>query len=99
MGETGAGGGRGEKEDDDDGNEVNGDVLQWRAATGTGAELTLAGYNWDVSRVVMSKWWAGWVAKRTDGRCDFPLVLLSCPRQMAISRVDKGCKRKSSQSG
>ena len=105
-GEGGGGGrgGRGDKDDDDDGDEVNrdevnGDVLQWRAATRNGAALTLAGYNWEVVRGAMSWWWAGWVAERADGRCDFPLALLSCLQKLAILRIERGCERKSSRSG
>ena len=80
----GEGGRRGcsNKEDDDDGYEVNGykvngDILQWRAATRNGVALTLAVYNLEVSRGAISRWWDGWVAELADGRCDFPLVLLS----------------------
>ena len=81
--------------------EGNGNVLQWSAATRNGAALTLVGYNWELGRGAMSRWWAGWVAERADGRCDFPLVLvlLSCLRKMAICRVERGCERKSSRSG
>ena len=76
-------GGRGNEEDDDDRDkvneeEVNGNVLQWRAATRNGAALTLAGYNWEVGRGAMLRWWAGWVAERAGVRCDFTLVMLSC---------------------
>ena len=71
---------RSDEEDDDDrdkvnGYEVNGGVLQWRAAERNGLALTLAGYNWEVGRGAMSQWWAGWVEERTYGRCDFPLFL------------------------
>ena len=85
--------------DDVNGDEVNGDVLQWRMATRNGTEFKSVGYNWEVGRGAMSRWWAGWVAERADGRCDFPLVLLSCLRKMAIWRVERGCERKSSRSG
>ena len=93
----------GDKEDDNDRGEVNGDKingydLQWCASTRNGATLTMAGYNWEVGRGTMSQWWADWVAERADGRCDFPLVLLSCLRKMAIWRVERGCERKSSRS-
>ena len=75
-------GGGGDKKDDDNGykvngDKVNGDALQWRAATRNGAGITLAGYNWEVDRDTMSRWWDGWVADSADGRCDFPLVLLT----------------------
>ena len=98
------GGCEGDEEDDDDGNEVNGDevngdVLQWRAETRNGAALTSTGYNREVGRGVMSRWWAGWVAERANGRCDFSLVLLSCVLKMAIQWVEQGCERKSSRSG
>ena len=80
----GEGGRRGcsNKEDDDDGYEVNGykvngDILQWRAATRNGAALTLAGYNREVDRGAMLQWWAGWVEERANGSCEFTLVLLS----------------------
>ena len=36
--------GRGDEEDYDDGDEVNGDILQWHAAMRNGAVLTLEGY-------------------------------------------------------
>ena len=96
--------GRGNEEDDDNGDEsngdeVNGDVLQWSMATRNGAEIALAGYNWEVGRVVMSQWWACWVTERADGCCDFPLVLLSCLQKIEIRRVEQGCERKSSRSG
>ena len=50
-GGRGGQGGRGDKEDDDDGDkvngeEVNGDVFQWCAATRNGAVINLTGYNW-----------------------------------------------------
>ena len=63
--------------------------------------LPWAGYNWEEGRGAMSRWWAGWVAERADGRCDFPLVLVlfSCLRKMAFRRVERGCERKSSRSG
>ena len=64
-----------------------------------GAALNLAGYNWEVGRGAMSRWWTGWVSERADGCCDFPLVLLSRLRKMAIRRVEWGCERKSSPSG
>ena len=94
----------GDEEDDDDGDEVNGDevngnVLQWRTMTQNGVALTLVGYNWWVGRDEMSRWWAGWVAERADGCCDFPLVILSCLRKREIWRVDQGYERNSSQSG
>ena len=97
-------GGRGNEADDDDGDEVNGDeingdVLRWRAATRNGAALTLSVYNWGVGKGAMSRWWAGWVAERANGRCDFSLVLLSCVLKMAIQWVEQGCERKSSRSG
>ena len=45
------GGCAGGEEDDENGDhinggKVNGDVLQWRAATCNGAVLTFVGYNW-----------------------------------------------------
>ena len=54
------------------------------------------------SRMVVS--WAGWGAERADGRCAFPLVLLSCPQKNAIQRVVRklvwrGCEGKLSRSG
>ena len=57
----GGGGGRGYEEDYDggyevNGDEVNGDVLQWRAVTRNGVALNLAGYNWEVGRGAMSQW-------------------------------------------
>ena len=60
-GGRGGRGGRGDKEDEDDrdevnGDEVNGDVLQWRVATRNSVALTLAIYNWDVGRGAMSRW-------------------------------------------
>ena len=39
--------------------------------------LTLMDYNWEVDRGGMSRWWYGWVAELADGRCDFPLAMLS----------------------
>ena len=76
-------GGGSDKEDDDDGDDANGDevcgdALQWHVAARNGAELTLAGYNWEVGRGAMSRWWDGCIVERAGGRCDFPLVLLSC---------------------
>ena len=51
--------------------EVNGDVLQRRAATRNGEALNLGGNNWELGRGAMSRWWDGWVAERADGRCDY----------------------------
>ena len=104
RGGEGGGGGRGNEEDDDDGDEVNGDevngdVLQWRVATRSSAALTLAGYNWEVGRGAMSRWWDSWVAERADGRCGFPLVLLLCLQKMKIRRVEQGCERNLIRSG
>ena len=48
---------------------------------------------------MLSQWGAGWVADCADGRCEFTLVLFSCPQKISIQRVEKGCERKSSQSG
>ena len=98
------GGCAGDEEDGDNRDKVNedevkGDVLLWYAVTRNGAALTLEGCNWYVGRGAMPWWWAGWVAERADGRCDFPLVLLSCLRKMAIWRVERGCERKSRRSG
>ena len=31
-----------------------------------------------MGRGAISHCWASWVAECTDGRCDFPLVMLSC---------------------
>ena len=56
-------------------------------ATRNGAALILAGYNWEVSRGAMLWWWYDWLAERADGCCDFPLVLFSCLRKMAIGRL------------
>ena len=81
------------------GDKVNGDVLQWRAVTRNFAALTLEGYNWELGRGAMLLWWAGWVEGRADRRCDSPPVLLSYIRKMEIQRVERGCDRKSSQSG
>ena len=52
-GEEGGGGGRSNEEDDDDkdefnGDEVNGEFLQWGTATRNGAVLTSEGYYWEV---------------------------------------------------
>ena len=96
------GGGNKEYEDDVDkvnGYEVNGGVVQWCTVTRNGAAHTLEGYTWEVSRGAMSWWWSGWVAARTDGNCNFSLVLLSCLQKMEIWRVERGCERNSSQSG
>ena len=68
-------GGRGgcsDEEDDDDGYEVNGDVLQWRVATQNSAVLTLEGYNWELGRGAMPWWWAGLVVERAGGAVTFP---------------------------
>ena len=70
--------------DEVNGYDFNGDVLQGRTATRNGAALTLAGYNWEVGRGVMSRWGAGWLSERADGCCDFPLVRLLCLQKMAI---------------
>ena len=78
-----------DKEDYDDRDKVNVDVFQWRALTRNCAALTLAGYNWKVGRGAVLRWWAVWVAERADGRCDFPLALLSCLK-FSICRVKRG---------
>ena len=61
-GGRGGRGGRGNEKYDADGDELNGDevngeLLQWRAATRNGVALTIAGYNWEVGRGAMSRWW------------------------------------------
>ena len=66
----------------------------WRGVAWRGVELTLEGYNWEVGRGAISWWWGDWGPDRGDGPCAFPLVLLSCPRKMAIPRVELGLKRK-----
>ena len=79
-GEVGGEGGRGNKEDDDDkdevnGDEVNGKFLQWGMATRNGAVLTSEGYYWEVGRGEMLWRWDVWVAECADGRCE---VCLFC---------------------
>ena len=84
----------GNKEYDNDVEEVNGAGLQWRAATRNGTSLTLAGYILEVGRGAMLQWCSGWVVGSADGRCNFTFVMLSYLKKNGNSEGWSGMREK-----
>ena len=62
--------------------------------SGARLALTLEGGKWEVGRGVISRRWSGWGEERADGRCAFPLVLLSYPRKVRNGNCERRCEVK-----